>query len=76
MAEYFLTQKVKPPQDSSKKALAHYHEMLADHHAVMRAAMKTKQTVDPAAVDALAAAIDALADHYTQEEPAQTKRSR
>ena len=74
VAEYFLTQKVKPPQDGSKDAREHYHQVLADHHAVMKAAMKTKQTVDPAAVDALVAAIDAMAHHYTDEKPAKMGR--
>ena len=41
-----------------------YLKSLADHHAVMRAAMKTKQTVDPAAAEALEAAIKNLAEHY------------
>ena len=69
VAEYFLTQKVKPPSGSDPKAVAHYHQVLADHHAVMKAAMKTKQTVAPAAVVALKAAIDELADHYTSKKP-------
>lgn len=74
VAEYFLTQKVQPPKEASKEALDHYHEVLAANHAVMRAAMVTKQTVDPAAVAALNAAIDALASHFTSEPPAEPKR--
>ena len=60
---YFLTQKVKevPSGDTGYEA---YLKSLADHHAVMRAAMKTKQTVDPKAAEALGAAINNLAKHY------------
>ena len=75
MSEYFLTQKVKAPKARDPKARAHYHQMLADHHAVMKAAMKTKQTVDPVAVQALSAAIEELAHHYTSEKPASAKPS-
>ena len=63
VSEYFLTQKVKPV---AADADGHddYLRRLADHHAVMSAAMKTKQKVDPAALEALTAAIDRLAAHY------------
>jgi nickel superoxide dismutase len=56
VAEYFLTQKIKPhsPKD---KDYATYLAMLVDHHAVMAAAMKAKQTVDKAAVDRLRVAV-------------------
>lgn len=63
VSEYFLTQKVKPVAGGAEGHDA-YLKSLADHHAVMVAAMKTKQTVDEAAVDALQKAIDALAAHY------------
>jgi nickel superoxide dismutase len=69
VSEYFLTQKVKAPKAGDPKASAHYHQLLADHHAVMKAAMTTKQTVSPAAAHALMKAIDGLADHYTSEKP-------
>lgn len=75
VSEYFLTQKVKLPNASDPKAVAHYHQVLADHHAVMKAAMKTKQTVDPAAAQVLSEAIDELAHHYTSEKPAATRPS-
>ena len=39
-------------------------QKLADHHAVMVAAMKTKQTVDPAAVKKLRAAVENLRKHW------------
>ena len=52
VSDYFLTQKVKPVAPGAEGYDA-YLKSLADHHAVMVAAMKTKQTVDPANVEAL-----------------------
>ena len=63
VSEYFLTQKVKPVAPGADGCDA-YLKKLADHHAVMVAAMKTKQDVDRATVDRLNKAIDALALHY------------
>ena len=60
VSEYFLTQKVKAADSKDAKAWAAYTDKLAACHAVMRAAMKTKQTVDPAAVEGLSAAIEGL----------------
>ena len=67
VSEYFLTQKVKevaPGADGYKA----YLEKLAAHHKVLRAAMKTKQTLDPANADGLASAIGAMAQHYATKE--------
>lgn len=61
---YFLTQKVKPVAMGAD-GYDDYLKSLADHHAVMAAAMKTKQQADAAAVEALNAAIEALAAHYS-----------
>ncbi len=55
---YFLTQKVKPDSGAA------YHQTLADHHAVMVAAMKCKQVPTDASVEALNKAIDKLATYY------------
>jgi len=63
VAEYFLTQKVKPVARGEDGYMA-YLKKLADHHAVMTAAMKTKQHSDAKYVVALRAAIDGLAKHY------------
>lgn len=63
VSEYFLTQKVKPVA-SGQDGYSEYVKALADHHAVMVAAMKTKQAVDPGTVAALNEAIGALAKHY------------
>ena len=63
VSEYFLTQKVKPVPDGADGRDA-YLAKLADHHAVMTAAMKAKQTVSVDYVEALRAAIVALGRHY------------
>jgi nickel superoxide dismutase len=65
VSEYFLTQKVKPVAQGDA-GYDDYLSHLADHHAVMVAAMKTKQQVDPTAVTALRQAIETMAKHYTQ----------
>jgi len=64
VSEYFLTQKVKPVA-AGEDGYQAYLRKLADHHAVMSAAMKTKQQVGTAAVEALNDAIDQLATHYS-----------
>ena len=63
IAEYFLTQKVKavPASDTGYQE---YLQSLALHHRVMRAAMKTKQTVDPESAAALRAAVEELGKLY------------
>ena len=63
VSEYFLTQKVKPVAAGSGDYDA-YLKKLADHHAVMVAAMKCKQNADPSTVQTLKAAIQALGKHY------------
>jgi|GEM_PF-230305 len=63
LSEYFLTQKVKMVAPGAAGYDA-YLKKLADHHAVLVAAMKTKQTTDPANVEALRKAINTLAHHY------------
>jgi len=63
VSTYFLTQKLKPVAAGGDGYDA-YLQALADHHAVMRAAMKTKQTVDPEAVAALDESITRLATHW------------
>ena len=57
IAQYFMTQRIKPSQ-------ADYVERLKTSHAVMTAAMKCKQTVDTANADALKAAIVAFHKVY------------
>ena len=55
IAQYFMTQRIKPGNDAaSNKA---YAKKLMAAHTVMQAAMKCKQTVDPASAKALKKAI-------------------
>jgi nickel superoxide dismutase len=63
VAEYFLTQKVKPVA-ADDEGYSAYLAKLADHHLVMVAAMKAKQNSDPALVAKLRAALDAMGKHY------------
>lgn len=65
VSEYFLTQKVAPVASGATGYDA-YLRTLADHHAVMRAAMKAKQNADPSFAAALHEAIDTLAAHYNE----------
>lgn len=64
ISEYFLTQKIKRPDPKDKRAWALYVAMLVDHHAVMKAAMKAKQTVDPAMVVKLRNAVVVLQKYW------------
>jgi hypothetical protein len=68
VAEYFLTQKVKPVAKAAD-GYDEYAESLAKHHAVMVAAMKTKQSADPSTVTALNKAIEELAPLYNATAP-------
>lgn len=63
IAEYFLTQKVKPVA-ADADGYGAYTTTLAEHHRVMRAAMAAKQQVDPATVTELRAALSALSARY------------
>lgn len=66
MSEYFLAQRIKPvaPEDDGYAA---YLKELAEHHAVIVAAMQTKQHADAEYVTKLRAAIDKIAPYYTSE---------
>jgi len=63
VSEYFLTQKLKPVAMDAD-GYDEYLAQLAAHHAVMRAAMTCKQTVDPASAEALSKAIDGIAGYW------------
>ena len=63
VAEYFLTQKVKPVAKDAEGYDA-YLSKLADHHRVMNAAMKAKQNASAEYATALRDAIAGLAQHY------------
>jgi nickel superoxide dismutase len=64
VSEYFLTQKVKTVA-AGEQGYEEYLSHLADHHAVMVAAMRTKQKVSADAVSELQKAIETMAQHYT-----------
>ncbi len=67
IAQYFMTQRIKPGTDEeSNKA---YLKKLTAAHAVMQAAMKCKQTADPATADALKEAIYNFYRAYEGKEP-------
>ncbi len=57
ISDYFLTQRVKTSQKD-------YTERLAKHHAVILAAMKTKQSSDLKYVKVLREAVEALNGYY------------
>jgi nickel superoxide dismutase len=63
VSEYFLTQKLKPGDDQTA-----YYRKLADHHALMRAAMKAKQSTDQDSVHALREAAVLFARHWVEPE--------
>ncbi|MFH2057594.1 MAG: superoxide dismutase [Ni] [Pseudomonadota bacterium] len=59
ISDYFLTQRVKPGQDG-------YAERLIKHHAIIVAAMKTKQTVSLKDTIDLRTSIKALLPYYQE----------
>ena len=63
VAEYMLAQRVKKELFDNE---ADYLQALAAHHALMQAAVKTKQVVDVAACDALDHAIADVGAMYTK----------
>ncbi|MCB9638103.1 MAG: superoxide dismutase [Myxococcales bacterium] len=63
ISEYFLTQKIAPVKEGHKNYAA-YLTKLARHHAVMRAAMKTKQKASLKAAEALHKAIDGISGYW------------
>ena len=64
VGEYCLCHRVKKEVFADDKD---YVDALKAHHAVMQAAMKSKQSVDTAAADALDHAIGDFAKMYTKE---------
>jgi len=64
VSEYCLCQRVKKEVFAEDKD---YIDALKAHHAVMQAAMKCKQSVDPTTADALDHAIGDFAKMYTKE---------
>ena len=67
VAQYFLTQRIKPGTDDASRRK--YVRQLIAAHAIMRAAMKCKQTVDPDNADTLQRAVLNLYRAYEGKEP-------
>jgi hypothetical protein len=67
ITEYCLCQRMKPIGDPKSPFMseADYTAALQAHHVVMTAAVRAKQTVDPANADALDAAIECCSKMYT-----------
>lgn len=65
VAEYFLAQKVSPQKEGTE-GYPSYLSSLAKHHAVMVAAMKTKQDPRAETVKALHDAVEDLGSLYTK----------
>ena len=63
ISQYFLNQRIKPARQGTQ-AWNDYVMRLVQHHAVMVAAMKTKQTVDPQKVAELRDTIQTIAVYY------------
>jgi small subunit ribosomal protein S27Ae len=61
VSEYCLCQRVKKEAFATEKD---YFDALAAHHKVLQMAMKSKQSMDPAACDALEHAISDMAKMY------------
>jgi nickel superoxide dismutase len=59
IADYFLTQRIKPSQED-------YVERLKKHHAVILAAMKAKQNADVKYAKSLKKSIEALSAYYPE----------
>ncbi|MHC5009695.1 MAG: superoxide dismutase [Ni] [Planctomycetota bacterium] len=64
IGQYFMAQRIKPATDEA--GAARYVNLLTGAHAVMRAAMKCKQTVDTDNATALITAIQAFRATYEQ----------
>merc|ERR1712072_200418 len=66
VGDYCLCQRVKPLSDAKSPFASEgdYIDALKAHHAVMTAAMKAKQNVDPAFADALSHAVGDFAKMY------------
>ena len=66
ISDYFLAQKIKPVAPDAE-GFADYLAKIGDHHLVLVAAMKAKQSADPEVVATLRAALDRLGSHYDLE---------
>lgn len=72
IGQYWLAQRIKLPADEA--ARAKYHQQLGLLHQVIVAAMKCKQTTDPAHVAALLEAVETFSGTYFSAEDLQHLR--
>ncbi len=63
IAQYYLAQRVKAAEPGADGYDA-YLQKLAEHHAVIVAAMKAKQSADPDTANALRKAIEVISAYY------------
>ena len=68
IAQYFLTQRVKPARQGTQ-AFNDYVMRLVQHHAVLVAAMKAKQSADPGRAEQLREAIETISVYYPPTQP-------
>ncbi len=66
ISAYFLAQVVKPADPEDKKEYEKYLQKLADHHAVIVAAMITKQNANLEKVEELRKAVMKLESYYKE----------
>jgi len=64
VTQYFMTQRIKPAEESDAQAYADYTKKLVLLHNMLIASMKTKQTTDLANVEKLNALVDQFAAAY------------
>ena len=76
VADYFLAQRVKPPAKGDAAGRKAYVAKLIALHRVTRAAMKVKQTVDPAAVAELRVAVGELETWWPPHDHAEGHKER
>ncbi|RJP62278.1 MAG: superoxide dismutase [Candidatus Auribacter fodinae] len=64
ITDYFMLQRVKLPESTDEAVVASYHKKLAVLHNILIAAMKCKQTTDPAHVAAIRQLVDEFEHLY------------
>ncbi len=68
VAQYFMTQRIKPVKEGGEASRERYAAQISLLHRMLVAAMKAKQTIDPAHVDELRKLIDEFAGLYFERE--------
>ncbi|MEW6238949.1 MAG: superoxide dismutase [Ni] [Candidatus Omnitrophota bacterium] len=64
VTQYFMTQRIKPAEESDAKAYAEYTKKLVLLHNILIASLKSKQTTDLANVEKLNSLVDQFAAAY------------